>query len=447
MRVTNFSDEDRVDGKGLFDKEAEDMKKMESTVLPGIIPEQIADSKKERSKEYALNLNKAVALDKPKQVSEILEVTLAYGYDPQVSVATRGAISQGKLEASKVLMKDPRAFNEDFTIDKAMQDAKSVQNGKNDADSIKIMARKALILRELEAMQVAKPTPTPQVQSAPLFTPAPAPVPAPEKLDGIAESKETKETARQTSLGNFVSDEKPPFSTKEKGAVMVTKEGHTVIETPNSLVAPKMGLLKDFNGEKEKARAETMIEAAAQKFPSKPLRIDGSEKFVTACIDAALARGLAVEVHKGYEKLLAQREALHLHTQKEAALANTGKTAEVGGGGRITEGQRPMVNSGSELTAEQPEGQITASTARQRVTGKLVGYGEQNEDGKRVADIMRAGRMVQVETDVPVADLEANKGKGVRLEPATKGGRDTLVNLDHEKAVGKEKSAGLEIQK
>jgi len=283
----------------------------------------------------------------------------------------------------------------------------------------------------------------PAPQAAPLFTPAPDSVPAPEKLDGIAESKETKETARQTSLGNFVSDEKPPFSLKEKGAVMVTKEGHTVIETPNALVAPKMGLLKDFNGEKEKARAETMIEAAAQKFPSKPLRIDGSEKFVTACIDAALARGLSVEVHEGYEKLLAKREALH--TQKE--LANIGKTAEVGNGGRITEGQqRPMVNSGSELTAEQPEGQITASTARQRVTGKLVGYGEQLENGKRVADIMRAGRLVQVETDVPVAELEANKGKGVRLEPATKGGRDTLVNLDREKAVGKEKSAGLEIK-
>ena len=267
------------------------------------------------------------------------------------------------------------------------------------------LAERGIIEPEAEIEKAARSV----LQPAALQAPTP-------KLDGIGGSDVEPESdgVRRTRLGNIISSTDQPFSLKEPGAKMLTQHGHTVVETDRALIAPPALFV---SREKEQQRAEAMVEAAAEKFKGRALRIDGKPEFVSAAIDAALARGLTVEVNEKYAQLLAD---------KEAALARGNQQID----GSIAASDIKSVSAG----------EITASDKRQVMTGTLLDVEE--KDGSRLAHMRQAGRDTYIMTSLPAETLLAEKGQGVRIEAG--GGRaDSIVNLRREKA----QDAGLGLSR
>lgn len=193
------------------------------------------------------------------------------------------------------------------------------------------------------------------------------------------------------------------------GSKLVDHNGTPVIDTKDALIAPA-SLFKDVN--KQRERVEAMVDYAVKKFPGQPLRLDGSERFVGMALDAALARGLTVEVPEKHKQLLLQKE----------------KQLGVGAG------QTPK--------RFIPEDDVQAGRT---TTGKLVGFSlDTGPDGRRQITIQRAGQDVAVWLpDSKVDDLKPLLGKPVRYEPPTADHPARLVSLEQQK----KRDAGLEIQR
>jgi hypothetical protein len=217
---------------------------------------------------------------------------------------------------------------------------------------------------------------------------------APEKVKAkeVAEKDKTQEVTpeegkddlpRVTPRGNYIGANKtlgiqPLKQLVEAGpksSMWQTDKGHTVLETEKSLIALSNPLMSE---ESRKLRAEAMIEKAAQKFPGKPLRIDGNKQFVESAIDAALARGVTIEVPEKYADLLLAKEQEQERAKKQALEQHV------------------------------------------HVTGYLVGYSADPEDSRqRIVTIRRAGQDVAVKidkNDVPEARMQALVDKPVVLE-------------------------------
>lgn len=205
-----------------------------------------------------------------------------------------------------------------------------------------------------------------------------------------------------------------------EGQKLIDNNGRPVIETPRALIAPANPLLKD---DQRVSRIEAMVDHAAEKFKGKPLRLDGNEKFVTTAMDAALARGLTVEVPEKYQQIL------------DAKLAERQKAKEAPAVGKEFEG---MIAAGE-------------SQQQQRITGRVVGFDVvPGEDGLRAVSIERMGQRHDVRVDFHAMskkdlDVAMAAGRLVRFEPARDGQPPRLVDLKKEKDLGKQ--AGLELQR
>jgi len=209
------------------------------------------------------------------------------------------------------------------------------------------------------------------------------------------------------------------------GMKLEDNNGKPVIETKDALIAPMALFMTD---EKRRERVEAMVELATQKFAGQPLRLDGTEKFVSMALDAALARGLTVEVPEKYKELLAE---------KESALAVPGKQhpREIEPEGTITAGKVP--EKARAVEAEKPE----------RVTGTLVGYDkEADKDGRRKITVLRAGQ--EVSAWIPAAqtpaELQSLVNKPVRLEPPAK---DAPARLVPQKDQRQQRDVSRELQR
>ena len=225
--------------------------------------------------------------------------------------------------------------------------------------------------------------------------------------DSEAEQKKSVQIGKDRSLRDWVTQ------SMASGAKLLDNNGKTVIETQDALIAPVTPFMDD------QKRREAMVEHAATKFAGKPLRLDGNDKFVALAAEAALARGLTVEVPEKHRKLVEEIEQ-RLAAQKEVA---------------------------EEVEAPGIEGAISAGTSPERITGRLTALAESaDEHGVVKATIQRAG--ADHAAWVPASDnLKELVGKPVRFEPATPDQPARLVGLEQQKQQQQSRSAGREIQR
>ncbi len=242
--------------------------------------------------------------------------------------------------------------------------------------------------------------------------------------DSAKEVKETDHASRHI-VGDNRDFKQFALSAMASGTTLVDNNGKPVIETKDALIAPASPLMTDA---KRQERVEAMVDHATQKFPGQPLRLDGNAKFVEMAIEAALARGLTVEVPARHAQLLAE---------KEQALAQRKAQNLPDVEGVISAGKIPE-KSVARVEDTPP-----------RTTGKLVGFSaDVGEDGRRQVTIQRAGQDVAVWLPAAQAnpdDLKPLVGKPVRYEPPTANQPARLVDRTPKKKQSLE--AGLEVQR
>lgn len=251
---------------------------------------------------------------------------------------------------------------------------------------------------------------------------AQAPVITPATEAPAAESKPYC-LGRDRSMKEFVA------ASLASGSKLLDNNGKPVIETKDALIAPASLRMSD---DKRRERVEAMVEHATQKFPGQPLRLDGNEKFVGMALEAALARGLAVEVPEKHKKLLEQIETKLAQSKPAPGVPDVE--------GTITAGTRVVeVNKAPAKDAEvkQPG----------RITGKLMSVAEQpDERGLRMAVVQRAGMDHAVWVPAEASnDLKPLVGKGVVFEPPAKDAPARLVGLDQKKQQARDN--GQELQR
>jgi hypothetical protein len=180
-----------------------------------------------------------------------------------------------------------------------------------------------------------------------------------------------------------------------------------------------------MNDDKRRERIEAMVDHAAKKFDGKPLRLEGNEKFVGAAIDAALARGLTVEVSAKHKDLL-EAKLREREQQKEKGAP----TVE----GVISAGRAPE----KEISSEE-----------RLVTGKLVGFSiDPDAQGRRHITITRAGQDVTVTASadhVKADDLKPLIGKAVQFQAESEKGPARVVGLEQKKQQSRDPGRGIEI--
>ncbi|MDA8093664.1 MAG: hypothetical protein M0T84_07065 [Betaproteobacteria bacterium] len=263
---------------------------------------------------------------------------------------------------------------------------------------------------------------------------------------GLQETQQAPEPAvsdsvsdyEPTPLGNFIGRDREMEGVAAKlmtsGQQLWTPLGQPVIESNNGLLAPANPLMSE---EARLERIEAMVGHAATKFPGQPLRFDGNAKFVGAAIDAAIARGLLVEVSEKHRDLLLEKEAgLARRITSQGEAINTPP---------LSEGRGQEVAPGVEGAVAPSRAGIEMS----RVTGRLVDVSPiVAEDGTRTLTIKRMGQDVQVKIDArhfSEAQAQALKGKTVRYEPRMRGEPPKVVNLTQERK--RQQSAQREISR
>ena len=259
----------------------------------------------------------------------------------------------------------------------------------------------------------------------------------PPQPDALAEepAPESKESAPASRhiVGDNRDFKQFALSAMASGTTLVDNNGKPVIETKNALIAPASPLMSDA---KRRERVEAMVDHATQKFPGQPLRLDGNGRFVEMAIEAALARGLTVEVPAKYAELLAKKEKEQSLSQPSPVLSPVPDVDGV-----ISPGVSPQ------KSVSRTDDTPTSTPAR--TTGRLVGYSEDvGADGRREITVQRAGQDVAVRMPVSQAnpeDLRALVGKPVRYEPETAGHPARLVDLTHAKKQALE--TNLELQR
>lgn len=208
------------------------------------------------------------------------------------------------------------------------------------------------------------------------------------------------------------------------GSRLLDGNGKPVIETKDALIAPASLMMTDAQ---RRERVEAMLTHAAQKFPAQPLRLDGNEKFMTMAIEAALARGLTVEVPEKHRQLL---EKLTQQVEQKSTAA-----PQIDG----------VISPSLARTAE-----VNLATSDKdkpvQVTGKLLSVDPQpNERGMIKATIQRAGSEHAVWVPGSGSDsLKPLLGKTVRFEPGGKDGAPArLVGLKQQRGQAKEHERDL----
>lgn len=242
-----------------------------------------------------------------------------------------------------------------------------------------------------------------------------------------AGAQDSAEVPRMTRAGHYVGADRSlkdiAVQAMSSGYLLFSFGGHAVLDSDTALIAPANPLMSEAD---RKERIEAMVDHAAKKFPDKPLRLDGNQKFVETAMDAALARGLTVEVPAKYQDLLAQREKAHTQQKQPAP----------------------------EVHGQEFDGVISASTGsveRNRVTGKLKNLTvDVDKDGMRTVTVQRAGYDVPIKIDgrqITPEQAAPLVGKPVRYEPPAKGSPARVVDVQREKAQEKQKGQSLEVQR